>query len=51
MEKATGNKLGLSEQTKINVKAPLRGETNEKSQRPVSKAESVKTDRGSFKIK
>ena len=47
----TGNKLGLSEQQKFDVKKPLRGETGEKSQRPVSKPESVKTDRGSFKMK
>lgn len=48
----TGNKLGLSEQTKFDVKKPLRGQTgDEKGQRPVSQTESVKTDRGSFKIK
>ena len=47
----TGNKLGLSEQQKFDVKKPLRGETNEKSQRPTQKTESVKTDRGSFKMK
>jgi hypothetical protein len=47
----TGNKLGLSEQQKFDVKKPLRSETNEKSQRPASKTESVKTDRGSFKMK
>lgn len=47
----TGNKLGLNEQMKIDVKKPLRGETNVKSQRPVSKTEGVKTARGSFKFK
>lgn len=48
----TGNKLGLSEQQKFDVKKPLRAQTgDEKGQRPVQQTESVKTDRGSFKIK
>jgi len=48
----TGNKLGLSEQTKIDTKKPLRGQTgDEKGQRPVGQSETVKTDRGSFKVK
>ena len=43
---------GFTDQQKINVKTPLRTETNEKSQRPTGNVpESVKTDRGSFKIK
>ncbi len=48
----TGNKLGLSEQTKLDSKKPLRGQTGDgKGQRPVSQTESVKTSKGSFKIK
>lgn len=42
---------GLTEKSKFDVKKPLRGETDEKSQRPTSMTENVKTDRGSFKIK
>lgn len=52
MESNTGNKLGLSEQVKFDVKKPLRGQTgDDKGQRPVAQTETVKTDRGSFKIK
>jgi len=52
MANDTGNKLGLSEQTKFDGKAPLRGQTGDQNgQRPVAKTETVKTDRGSFKIK
>lgn len=40
---------GLSEQSSFDEKAKLRGETNEASQRPTGKTESVKSDRGSFK--
>lgn len=51
MEKNTGNKLGLSEQEKFDVKKPLRGETKE-GQRPVAPpTETVKTEKGSFKMK
>jgi hypothetical protein len=54
MDKAsnTGNKLGLSEQTKFDPKTPLRGTTGENNgQRPVSQPSSVKTSKGSFKVK
>ena len=46
-------KLGLSEQTAVSggTRAMLRGETNEESQRPTAKSETVKSDRGSFKSK
>lgn len=48
----TGNKLGLNEQMKIDPKKPLRGQTGDnKGQRPVSQTESVKTGKGSFKMK
>jgi len=46
---------GLTEQSKIEGGSAykLRGETSEKTQRPVSKTETVKGDggRGSFKVK
>ena len=45
-------KMGLNEQTKFDVKAPLRGQTGDNNgQRPVQPESSVKTDRGSFKVK
>lgn len=47
----TSSDLGLSEMTKFDAKKPLRSETNEESQRPVSTSVSVKTSRGSFTIK
>ena len=45
-------KKGFTDQQKIDVKKPLRGQTgDDKGQRPVQQSESVKTDRGSFKLK
>lgn len=50
MKKTTaGVKDGLSSVAPLGQKE-LRSETNEKSQRPVVKKESVKSDRGSFKF-
>lgn len=45
--------LGLSEQSQIQGGAgmKLRGETNEQTQRPTAKTETVSSDRGSFKSK
>ncbi len=52
MQSNTGNKLGLSEQMKFDVKKQLRGQTGDnKGQRPVSQTESVKGKHGSFKMK
>jgi hypothetical protein len=44
----TVNKNGLTEQSGFDAKAKLRGETNEKSQRPTATTKKVKTDRGTF---
>ena len=45
--------LGLTEQSAVKggAQMPLRGETSEATQRPTSKTESMKTDRGTFKNK
>ena len=48
---ATIDDLGLTEKSSIDKKMKLRGETNEKSQRPVAKDKSIKSDRGTFKDK
>jgi hypothetical protein len=52
---STGNPidLGLSSQSKIEGGSAmkLRGETNEQSQQPTSKSESVSSDRGKFPSK
>ncbi|MBT7080277.1 MAG: hypothetical protein HN929_02220 [Chloroflexi bacterium] len=45
------NEKGLVEQKKFDSKAPPRGETGEEAQRPTSKTETMKTDRGTFKDK
>ena len=48
---ATIDSKGLTETSKIDNKAKLRGETGEKSQRPTAKTESISSDRGTFKNK
>ena len=50
MKVKAGVKDGLSSVKPLGQKQ-LRGETNEKSERPVAKSESVKSDRGSFTIR
>lgn len=52
-EKGSVTEKGLSHQEKIgeNVHIEGRGTTNEEAQRPTHGTQSVKTDRGSFKIK
>lgn len=48
----TGNNLGLSEQQKFDIKKPLRGQTgDDKGQRPVSQPDTVKTEKGTFKMR
>lgn len=49
MEKGASVKTGLSDQMKIDQKAP-RGETKG-DMKPVAKTETVKSDRGSFPMK
>lgn len=41
---------GVSEKEKFDAKVSPRGENNEEAQRPVEKKETVKSDRGTFKI-
>ncbi len=45
------DELGLTEQSSIDYKAKLRGETGEAGQRPTATDKSVKSDRGAFKNK
>jgi len=43
--------LGLTNRESIDNSAKLRGETSEKTQRPVAKSKSIKSDRGTFTSK
>jgi len=51
--KVTGSteSLGLSMLEKFDAKKSPRGVTNEETQRPAAVSETIKTDKGSFKMK
>ena len=42
--------LGLSEKSKIDMNKPIRGETNEQTQRPVASSESVSANGKKFTL-